>query len=272
MLEVEQIKDSLEKARIINFANFSDLTLDKSAVLLLKNLFLNPDCVSLSDLGQFAKKAKVKLKEVAREIITAAPQTIAKFSQRRGLTDLTASDILECFSLDHLTDIKNNKIAEFFSPGYAIGHSLLFGQIKDIRNTDNQKIATIVSNYGKKEIIFKNVLVPANLNVKKGSQVSYHFGVVVSICQLDDILTNNLKLKQAADENFNEWLSAYHTEKVIIDYYQERVFQQKVFEKIITGPVKKDYYKKQKISEKKKEKIMNNLRKIKDNNKVIYSH
>lgn len=269
MIELNDLKNELGEIRNKKFPYFSKITLSVDAVLVLRNLFLNPDCISVSDLGKFYGKDKVMLSDIAQEILTPAPQTLASYCAKYKIFDLNAVDLLHCFSLEHIEDIRKNKIPKLYSPIYALSHTLLVGKIKSIKELDQVQIAEVIFQYKNKKMIFKNLIIPDNLSLKNDDLVYFHFGIVIDkVTNLDNF--NKIKNLQLQHPEFVKWLKVLEP-LTIVDCQEQINFKENLFEKNFQGPIRKNYYQKQKISLAKKIKIKNNLEKITSHQAVIFT-
>jgi len=171
---------NLEKARRLAFPSFAKIVLEPEAVRVLVNLFLHPGCKSDINLAKFLTGQPVNLTQISPHIITAFPSQLAKFASRKNKTRINQEDLLECFALDHVDSVAENRESLLFEPAYALAHVLTIGKVKSLQNIESRNLAEILVKVCDHEITFKHVLVPPDLTVKNNQVVFHHFGVVVA--------------------------------------------------------------------------------------------
>lgn len=224
--------DILQKVRQSTFSNYHKITLDRQALQLLSYLFLNPDCQADVDLFSLPGN-NLKLSDLGQHIITAAPATLAKYAQQKNILHLTKMDILQCFAVEHATDIHSNKIDINNNPYYALAHLLNYSQIKKIDFFSQQKFATLESKLPWGKIIFKKVLIPATLNVFENDFVYHHFGVVVARDDKKNKLANIIYQKQINNTHIANWIKQTIVKKIVIDFTNQNIFKQDVVDNIL---------------------------------------
>lgn len=170
----QQIK-AVEKIRRLSYKDFDNIELSSEAMQLVANLFLNPDCMTDINLESFVADKKVKLSDFAKHIITAAPSTLAKYATEHNKLFLKRDDIIECFTIDHLQALADNKMDKIKNPSYALAHVMSLATVKNIRKHKGYILVDLKQN----RIIYKNILVPTNVRIKLNDLVWHHFGVVI---------------------------------------------------------------------------------------------
>ncbi len=228
----------IEQARRLAFPKFDRITLSPKAVQILANLFLNPDCRSDIDLTKFAKDKPVKLNQISAHIITAAPNTLAKYAQDHYKVRISESDILKCFALDHAKAIQENRIDIKLSPSYGLAHLLNISRVIKIKEIQEKKFIDLEKRIGAHTIIFKNVLVPDNLQVFKNQEVFHHFGIVVAAANTPRLIKLVDKIKREQKKEYfiykmNQGVTKER--KLIINTQDKADFHENLMEKIIVG-------------------------------------
>ncbi len=226
------IVDILQKVRQNTFPHYHKITLDREALRLISYLFLNPDC--RADIDLFSLPGKIlKLSDIGQHIITAAPATLAKYAQQKNILHLTQADILQCFALDHATDIHNNNIATKNNPFYALAHLLNFSQVKKIYFFSQQKFADLESRLPWGKIVFKKVLIPSSLKISENDFGYHHFGVVVATDYKSDKLASIIYKQQINNIYTVGWQKETIRKKIIIDFTNQNIFKQNVVDNIL---------------------------------------
>jgi len=230
----KQIK-IVEKVRRLSFADFDKIELSRGGVAIIANLFLNPDCITDVNLESYLKYKTVKLSDISRHIITAAPATLAAYAQSHNKLYLDRDDIVECFVLDHLQTLADNKIDKFKGCIYALAHTMSQATVRSVREDD----AVFIVELEQGDLVYQNVIVPMSLEVKKGQLVWHHFGVVVDIASAADERIYN---KQQAD---SYWQEIYNTAgKKNIDFTDKNIFGKNIYKRILQELHRRscDYY------------------------------
>lgn len=229
-----QLIKTVEKARRLAFLKFDQITLDPEAVQILANLFLNPDCKSNIDLSKFISSEPVKLNQLSPHIITAAPSTLAKYAQDHHKLNITGSDILRCFALDHVKNIQDDKIRS--SSSQKLSHLLNVGRVIKSKKIGRKKIVDLEKNFDNEKIFFKNIFIPDNLEIFKNQEVFYHFGVVVAAVNNQKLvkLANEIKVEQIKNCSiYRINREAKRKTKSIIDSQNKNYFHGNLMEKIL---------------------------------------
>lgn len=227
MDKINQLVKSLSTARQNTLKNFNRITLNQKAAHLVVRLFYNPDCISLKNLDDLVNTNLVKLSDLSKVMLTAAPSTLAKYSNDHNKLLLGEDDIINCFANDHLQAVLKNKIDKIYQPEYALSHILLVGKIKKLYRIDNFKFADIKSTIKLQAVEFKKVLVPTDLTVKAGQSVWHHFGIVICRFDRDD----NILKRQLSDFDFNSLGS--HIRTTVLDFSDKKIFRRNVTGRII---------------------------------------
>lgn len=237
MIKSTQIIKNLEQARRLAFPRFDQITLSAGAVQVLVNLFLHPGCKSDINLAKFLTGQPVTLAEISPHIITAFPSSVARYAARKGISTVTATDLLECFALDHTDAVEENQQALGMEPSYALAHVLTIGTISALQQAELRQLATVSVVVCGEPIEFSHVLVPAGMTVVVGQTVFHHFGVVVAIA-------NSKALKMLASRLQREQDSKSFMKKTIrqvlgvdvatIDYAKAAFFRLDMTGSIIT--------------------------------------
>ncbi len=222
----KQLIDNLATARHTAFPDFDKIQLTRPAVVILTRLFLNPDCVSDIDFRKLTtSRPQIRLQDLAKHIITAAPVTIAQYCQAHQKLLVTDQDLIKCFGLDHVDSVLDNKVHEVDNPQTALAHILTAGQVKFIKdNLVNIEIKLSED----RTVEFKNVLKPKELAVKKGQLVYQHYGVIID--KADD-LAEEIRLGQKDKEYFQKMLG--RNKKKTIDFSDKSIFHQDLIGGII---------------------------------------
>lgn len=243
-LFMQNIIKNLEKARRLSFPNFDNIVLQSEAVKVLVNLFLHPGCITDINLARFLTGHNVYLIEISPHIITAFPSQLAKFARRKRKFEISQNDLLECYALDHADSVSENQKSLLFEPSYALAHILTIGNVKCLRNFEGRNLTDIIVKVCQQEILFKNVLVPADMPVKLSQTVLHHFGVVVA--KADSKVLKNLAMKLQKKQNKKEFLNKI-TRQVIgldVDFAKSSFFKFDMTGKIIKESEKDiDFYK-----------------------------
>ena len=155
-----ELIDNLEEARRRAFPNYDAVYLTGPAVLVLSNLFLNPDCIADIDLRKFLTGRPVALSKIARHIVTAAPVTLCHYADQHQKKVLDRQDLIQCFGIDHISSVEKNHVSVQKSPSYALAHILTVGTVTHIRPWGKQRLANLRVNVSKDRVVrFKNVLI-----------------------------------------------------------------------------------------------------------------
>jgi len=196
------ILKKLNEIRARNLPRFQEIKLTPQAIDYASKLFLHPFCVATVNLKKFVRKKPVKLAHLAKHIITAFPNTISFYSQEHEKTLINDQDILECFAIDHINGIRENKIESAYSPAYALAHLLTLCKAINLRIAQSNRLTDLEYQCGAKKIIFKNVFVPKDLKIKRGDRVFHHFGAVIDYVQNKNLadLFQKLRSKQRQEE------------------------------------------------------------------------
>lgn len=238
------IIQNLEKARRLAFPKFENIVLQPEAVKVLVNLFLHPGCITDINLARFLTGHNVYLTEISPHIITVFPSQLAKFARKKRKIEISQNDLLECYALDHVDSVSENQKSLFFEPSYALAHILTIGKIKKLKNFESRNLTDIIVKVCQQEILFKNVLVPADMPVKLSQTVFHHFGVVV--VEADSKVLKNLAIKLQKRQNEKEFLNRI-TKQVIgldIDFAKSSFFKFDMTGRIIKESDKDiDFYK-----------------------------
>jgi hypothetical protein len=224
--KLETLAADLAKSRRKALKNFSKITLTKPAAFLVARLFYNPDCISTMNLKELINGDDVKLADLSIVMMTAAPSTLANYANKHRQLHLEEKDIIDCFACDHLKAVLGNKIDKIYQPEYALSHLLLEGQVLKLHNLFGYKFADIDSTVNNHPIIFKNVLVPAEISVTSGQRVWHHFGVVIKEFKENDIFA-----KQIHSPDFQELLSKSLIRQ--IDFSDKKIFRRDILGRII---------------------------------------
>ena len=214
----------VEKARRLSFADFDKIELSQGGVRIIANLFLNPDCLIDVNLEAYIDKEKVYLADLSKHIMTAAPATLAVYAKDNKKLYLTRDDVIRCFALDHLDTIADNEIIKLNGAAYALAHALSLVTISNIENRDDVRVVELQQE----NIIYKNVIVPDNLEVKIGDEVWHHFGVLIDMkSDEDEKIFSEQKVH-------NYWLEIIKKVQVdTIDFTDEQTFNKNVYKKIL---------------------------------------
>ena len=199
MIEAQKIIGKLEQARRLAFPEFDKITLQSEAVKVLVNLFLHPGCKSDINLAKFLIGVPIKLSEVSPHIITAFPSQVAKFAARKGITDITAADLLECFALDHTDAVEENQRILGMEPSYALAHVLTVAKVKSIQQVDIRQLCALQVTVCKEPVEFTHVLIPAGMTVIADQKVFHHFGVVVATVATPSLAMLAMRLQKEQD-------------------------------------------------------------------------
>lgn len=228
MPKSKDIINILEKARRLTFSSFEEIILEPRTVKVLINLFLHPGCKSDISLAKFLTNKSVLLSDISPHIITAFPSQIASYAERKGITEISEVDILECFALDHADAVDKNQAALLMSPAYALAHVLTTGIVGKVSHTANRQLVDLQVKICNQTVNFSHVLVPADMAVRYQHTVFHHFGVVVSVA-------NTKKLKTLARQLQREQNKKSFLQKTVkqvlgehindIDYAKESFFK-----------------------------------------------
>lgn len=199
MIKAEDIIEKLEQARRLAFPSFDKITLQTEAVKVLVNLFLHPGCKSDINLAKFLTGTPVKLSDISPHIITAFPTQVAKYAGRKGITDITAADLLECFALDHTDAVEENQRVLGMEPSYALAHVLTVATVQSVHQMELRALATLQVTVCKEPVTFSHVLAPSGMSVVKGQKVFHHFGVVVATVSSPNLAMLAMKLQKEQD-------------------------------------------------------------------------
>lgn len=219
----EQI-DKVEKIRRLSFPAFDKIQITGDGVRIIANLFLNPDCLVDINLEQYIDNEVVLLAELSRHIMTAAPATLALYAKDKDKLLLNRDDVIRCFALDHLDTIKNNQIIPLKGFEYALAHVLSVAVVNKIEDIDG--IRTVELQQGK--VIYKNVIVPANLNIKVKDNVWHHFGVIIDIVKDKD---EEIISQQLLHSHWLEIIEGNGSKE--IDFKDENIFHKNVYTNIL---------------------------------------
>jgi len=207
----------LNEIRIKTLPRFQKIKLTPQAVGCASKLFLHPFCVATRDLKKFIHHKPVKLAALSRYVLTAFPNTISYYAQERKKILIDAKDILECFALDHIAGIAENKIEKIYSPSYALSHILTLTHAQKLHQHKNYLLADLRYCLKNRAITFKNVFVPKDSKIKKGDRVFHHFGVVIDYVQNKNLadLFPKLKSEQKQEKYLSQILPGVSS---IIDF------------------------------------------------------
>ncbi|MFA5052244.1 MAG: hypothetical protein WC544_04295 [Patescibacteria group bacterium] len=200
MIKAEEIIGKLEQSRRLAFPSFEKIILQSEAVNVLVNLFLHPGCKSDVNLAKFLTGVPVKLSDISPHIITAFPTQVAKYAARKGITDITAADLLECFALDHTDAVEENQRLLGMEPSYALAHVLTVGTVQSVHQMEVRALAILQVKVCKEPVTFSHVLVPAGITVAAGQKVFHHFGVVVANVASPSLAMLAMKLQKDQDK------------------------------------------------------------------------
>ncbi|MFH1598061.1 MAG: hypothetical protein ABIB97_03235 [Patescibacteria group bacterium] len=223
----QQLIKNLARARLSAYPNFEKIELDPAAMVILTRLFLNPDCISDIDLGKLTTQATVKLCDLAKHIVTAAPVTIAQYCEQHNKLLVTEKDMILCFGLDHIDSVFRNKVHESDNPQVALAHILTAGKVKSIK----KNLVTMIVQLGEeKSVELKNVLIPRELTIKKGQTVWQHYGVVIEKAEGD--LAEQVRFGQKEIGYFQKILG--QNNKKVIDFSDRSIFQKDLIGAILS--------------------------------------
>jgi len=158
MIKARQIIGKLEQARRLAFPSFEKIILQPDAVKVLVNLFLHPGC-NPTLIWQILTGLPVKLSEISPHIITAFPSQVAKFAIRKGIIDIAAADLLECFALDHTDAVEENQRVLGMEPSYALAHVLTVGRTLSIQQVGIRQLCSLQVTVCKEPVEFSHVLI-----------------------------------------------------------------------------------------------------------------
>ncbi len=216
--------DLVEKTRRLSFSDFDKIKVSGDGIRIIANLFLNPDCLIDINLEEYIDKESVLLADISKHILTAAPATLAQYAQDYKKLYLSRDDVIRCFAIDHLNTIENNDIINLKGASYALAHTLSIANITKIYESDGAIIAELKGD----NIVYRNVIIPNNLNVIVGDIVWQHFGVVVDKKSKAD---DDILLKQADHKYWKDILKTVKDRA--IDYTDEKIFKKNVYMNII---------------------------------------
>jgi hypothetical protein len=200
MVEAAKIIGNLEQARRLAFPVFDQITLEPGAVQVLINLFLHPGCKSDVNLAQFLTGQPVQLSAISPHIITAFPSQVASYATRRGITTISAADLLECFALDHTDAVEENQRLLGMEPSYALAHVLTIGTVAAVQQVALRQLCTVQVTVCQEPATFTHVLVPTYLSAPTGSTVFHHFGVVVQVATTRTLQQLARRLQRQQDQ------------------------------------------------------------------------
>lgn len=232
----DEIVKNLEKSRRLSFPDFENITLEPEAVKILVHLFIHPGCKSDINLATFVTGKSVLLSALSSHIITAFPSQVASFAKRKGITTVSAADLLECFALDHADAVEENVEALSMSPSYALAHVLTVGTVTDSKQIDQRQLVELDVSVAGNTVQFSHVLVPNGLNVAKKQIVFHHFGVVVATAEEEDlkIFAKKLTVEQAKKLFIEKTVKqVIGSSKGNIDYAKEAFFKVDMTGKLI---------------------------------------
>ncbi|MBL7021775.1 hypothetical protein ISR92_00380 [Patescibacteria group bacterium] len=215
----------VEKTRRLSFVDFDKIKVSGDGLRIISNLFLNPDCLIDINLEDYIDKEFVLLADISKHILTAAPATLAQYAQEHKKLYLSRDDVIKCFALDHLNTIENNEIIKLKGASYALAHTLSIANIIKIYESEGATIAELEGD----NIVYRNVIIPNNLNVVVGNIVWQHFGVVVDKKSKTD---DDILLKQADHKYWKDILETVKDR--VIDYTDEKIFKKNVYMNIIS--------------------------------------
>jgi hypothetical protein len=228
MFKPQHIINKLEQARRLAFPSFEKITLQPEAVKVLVNLFLHPGCKSDINLAKFLTGVPVKLSEVSPHIITAFPSQVAKFATRKGITDITAASLLECFALDHTDAVEENQRVLGMEPSYALAHVLTVGKIMAIQQAGIRQLCSLQVTVCNEPVGFSHILIPAGVTVVVGQKVFHHFGVVVETVSTPSLAMLAMKLQKEQDKKSfmkKTIKQVIGADVKVIDYSKEAFFK-----------------------------------------------
>ncbi len=223
----QAILKNLEQARRLSFDNFENIILEPGAVEILVHLFLHPGCKADVNLAKFLTGQPVLLLDISSHIITAFPSSIAAYAAERGLTRISAVNMLECFALDHVDAVEENQSHLLFGPSYALAHVLTIGTIKSLRSIDQRQLAEVEVIVCNQTVTFSHVLVPGAVQVRLGQTVFHHFGVIIASADTKPLQLLARQLQQQQDQKafMQRTIKQVLGDKVAtIDYAKETFF------------------------------------------------
>lgn len=221
--------------------NFAKIKLTDQAVESTSRLFLHPFCINTADLRKINPGKTVKLSTLSQYILTGFPNTICFYAAKRKKTLIKNKDILECFALDHIAGVAENKIALIYSPAYALAHILTLCRVVRIRQRKEYILADLEYQFGEKKIAFHNVFVPPDLEVKKNQNVFHHFGVIIDSERNRDLSRLARTLSQKQKEIEYLCLVTKNTKK-IIDFGQRGLYNFDLISYIIKQSKNPEYH------------------------------
>ncbi len=219
--------DLIQKLNIIRaktLPQFKKIRLTRGAVDKVVNLFLHPFCISTVDLKKFIQNKPVKLTTLSRHILTAFPNTISYYAEKHHKTLIDTDDILECFALDHIEGVAENKIEDIYSPSYALAHILTLCKVINLRKNQGHLITDLEYRYHTQKIKFKNVFIPQDIKINQDQNVFHHFGVVVDCAKNSHLISLSKKLQ--AQQNKLEYIAKINrATSAIIDFGKHGLYQ-----------------------------------------------
>lgn len=192
----DEIVKNLEKSRRLSFPDFENIILEPEAVKILVHLFIHPGCKSDINLATFVTGKSVLLSALSPHIITAFPSQVASFAKRKGISTVSAADLLECFALDHADAVEENVEAVGMSPSYALAHVLTVGTVTESKHIDQRQLVDLDVSVAGGTVHFSHILVPNGLQVTNNQIVFHHFGVIVATTGEKSLKSFALKLAQ----------------------------------------------------------------------------
>jgi len=222
----QKIIDTLQSKRRETFAGYDNITLDRGALKVVAHLLLNPDCQSDIDITSFEGDS-IPLTLLGEHIITAAPSTLAQYTEQHHLSHLTAGDVLKCFALDHIADIERLKIDINKNPQYALAHILNVSTVRKKYQLQRYVAVDLESPTEWGTVLFRKVIVPDSLMVDRNESVFHHFGVVVARAT-DSVLVRRIMKLQKHNLFMNALARENSQRDIVIDFSQVSIFHKDV--------------------------------------------